>query len=377
MGKIGVIFHNGVRRSLLLIPLAIIIITIMIVCFLSGSSFFNPWKMDSIPVGILDQDKSMLSEDMILYMKEKLQWEITQSDSYQELSRMLLDCEVTVILEIPEGFQDSMLSGDVRDLLVTALDDYANEAYIKTYINSYIKRTLLLVNAAQGESNILKDLLIQVNAEETNIVPVIGNAESRKKEADENGMSLMVGFFMLLGFGFTMFMGVLILDDKKNGTFKRIQGSSIRPITYIGGMALANFCMSLLCIGGIGIMLTVIKPASNIPIWLIMVILSLYIIFCLGFSLMSAFLSKSAYLFSTIGVGFISISNIVGGAYFPVEGSVLSRFSVLTPQYYIMNIVRGLEENTRYTYFTDISVIILMIVLIYLVAAVVYAKREI
>ncbi|HKM33653.1 MAG TPA: ABC transporter permease [Lachnospiraceae bacterium] len=377
MKKLGIIFQNGIRRSLLLIPLAILIITIMGVCFVSGRSLFNPWGVDSIPVGIMDQDQSMLTEDMILFMKEKLQWTVTESDSFQKLTQMLLDCDVAVILEIPKGFEESMLSGDVKEVLVTVLDDYANEAYTKTYLNSYVERTLLLVKAANGDRNKLETLLEQVKTEQTEIVPVIGNAENRKKDADESGLSFMVGFFTLVGFGFTMFMGVLMMDDKKNGTLKRVQVSSIKPITYIGGMALANICMSVLCIGGIGIMLAGFNLESNVPIWLVMAVLFIYIVFCLGFNLMTALLCKNTYLFSTIGIGFISISNIMGGAYFPIDGSALSRFSVLTPQYYIMNIVRGLAKDAEYACITDICVLLLMIVLIYLVAAVVYAKREI
>lgn len=377
MNKLGIIIKNGIRRSLLLIPLSVLVITIMSVCFLSGRSVLNSWSVNSIPIGILDQDQSMLSEDMIQFLEEKLQWTVTESDSFQKLTQMLLDCDVAVILEIPEGFEESMLLGDVKDILVTVLDDYANEAYTKTYLNSYVERTLLLVKTANGDRTMLETLLEEIKAEETKIVPVIGNAENRKKDADENGLSFMVGFFTLVGFGFTMFMGVLIMDDKKNGTLKRVQISSIKPITYIGGMALANLCMSVLCIGGIGIMLAGFKLESNVPIWLVMLVLSLYMVFCLGFQLMAAFLCKSTYLFSTIGVGFISISNIMGGAYFPIEGSALGRFSILTPQYCIMNIIRGLVKDAEYTYITDICVLLLMIVLVYLVAAVVYAKREI
>ncbi len=377
MRRLHLIFQNGIRRSLLLIPLAAFIIIIMSVCFLSGRSIFNPSADKYIPIGIVDEDESMLSEDMIHFMEEKLQWSVTSTKSYEKLTQMLLDCEVAVILEIPKGFQESMMSGDVKEILVTILDDYANEVYTKTYLNNYLERTLLLVEAAHGDIEKLAKLLEQTNTEEMEILTVIGNEESKKKEADETGLSFMVGFFTLFGFGVTMYIGVLLIEDKRNGTLKRIQVSSIKPAAYIGGMALANLCMAVLCIVGIGIMLLSFGLESNVPIWLVMIVLFLYIVFCIGFSVMAALLCKSSYLFFTIGVGFISITNIIGGAYIPIKGSIFSRFSVLTPQNFIMNIIRGLADDKNYSYITDICVLLLMIILIYLLTAVVYAKREI
>lgn len=377
MKRLHLIFQNGIRRSLLLIPLSAFIIIIMSICFLCGRSVFNPSVDKYIPIGIVDEDKSMLSEDMIHFMEEKLQWSVTATKSYEKLTQMLLDCDVAVILEIPKGFQDSMMSGEVKEIMVTVLDDYENEAYTKTYLNNYLARTLLLVEAANGDKAKLAKLLEKTNTEEMEIVTVIGNEENKKKEADETGLSFMVGMFTLFGFGLTMFMGILLIEDKRNGTLKRIQVSSIKPAAYIGGLALANLCMAVLCIAGIGIMLLSFGLESNVPIWLVMIVLFLYIVFCIGFSLMAALLSNSAYLFSTIGISFISITNIIGGAYIPIKGSIFSRFSVFTPQNFIMNIIRGLAENKNYSYITDICVLFLMILLIYLLTAVVFAKREI
>lgn len=376
MKKMSIIFMNGLKRSGLLIPLGILIVALMCVCFLSGRSVFSPTSTRNIPVGVLDYDQSLLSKDMLQYMEKELSWKVVYADDYDQMTRKLLDCEVSVIIEIPEGFELGIMTSNEQDILVTVLNDYENEAFTKIYLNQYLERTRLLVKASASDEEKLKDFLKEASTNQTEITAVVGNEDSRKKEMDECGLSFMVGFFTLAGFCFTIYLSVLILEDKKNGTLKRIQISGIKPAAYIGGMALSNGVIAVAVVLGIGLMLSILGLQSNVPIWLTILLLLLFIIFCIGFNLMTALLCKKMFVAVTIGIGFISISNIMGGAYFPIEGSVFSKFSVLTPQYFIMNIVRKLGVDANYTYLTDLCVLLLMIVLIYLVDAVIYTRKE-
>lgn len=382
MRNLWLVLKNGVKRSKTLLPGAFLMVGIMVLAFMGGRQAAGQ-EVDGIPVGVIDRDQSRVSADMLWYMEERLGMVVTKADtklSYEEafdrMTRLLLDCKISVIVEIPEGLEKGLLAGQIPNLEMTALDDYANEAYTKNYLSGYLQRTKVLADAAAGDTDRLDALLDEAKKGAVEIEVQNGTGENVRKAMDESGLSLMIGFFTFVGFGYPMFMGMLIQEDKKNGTFKRIQVSSVKPAVYIGGMAIGNLLVSSLIVAGVLIFLTAFGLQSNVPLWLVGVLMLLFLTFSIGFNLMASFLTKAGFTYMTVGVAYIAITNILGGAYFPLGENVLARFSVLTPQYFMLNIVRGIGEDAGYRYGTDLCILVLMAVLVYLIAAVVYARRE-
>lgn len=383
MRKLVLIFKNGIRRSVFLVPLAALMLVLMFLVFEGGRKAADGYGMTSVPIAVIDKDKSALSADMLRFLEEELQMQVFREEAgeayeeaYDRMTQKLLDCKVSVILEIPQGLEAGLLAGQVPELSMTALDDYANEAYTKSYLNTYLQKAAVLAKAADGNAEKLQTFLQEAKETQTEVVVAEGDIDNHRKERDGNGIALMTGFFTFVAYGYSMYMGMLILEDKKNGTFKRIQVSSVKPATYIGGISLSSLVISAIVVAGILIMLAATGVQSNIPLWLMGVLLLLFVLFCIGFNLIAAFLAKSNYVFMTIGVAFISISNILGGAYFPMNENALEKFSVLTPQYFMMNLVHGLTADAGYNYITDLCVLFLMTVLVYLIASVVYSRRE-
>lgn len=382
MNKLHLIIKNGIRRSVILIPGAILMTAIMAIAYMGGRTS-QTYAVGEIPVGVIDRDGSLLSADMQSFLAEELGMRVDAADttlSYEEsmglMTNRLLDAKIAVLVEIPEGLQEKMLAGEEVKLEMLSLDDYANEAYMESYINNYMQRTALLAQAAKGDAALFEGLLKKVSEDGMTVISQEQTGIDTKKEMDEGGLSLMMGFFTFVGFGYPMFMGMLLLEDKKNGTFNRIRVSSVKPAVYIGGISLSNLAVSALVVLGTLAMLMVSGMESNVPYWMLLLLMIIYTLYCIGFNLLAAFLSKSSFAFMTVGVAYISIGNILGGAYFPLGENILSRFSVLVPQYFMLNTIRGLAEDTSYRYGTNICVLVLMTALIFLMAAVAYTRRE-
>ena len=365
-----------------MIPAAVLITAIMAIVYMGGRTS-QTYGVGEIPIGIIDRDKSLLSADMQKFLEGELGMRVESADntqSYEEsmdfMTNRLLDAKIAVLVEIPEGLQDKMLAGQEVKLEMLSLNDYANEAYMESYINNYMQRTALLAQAAKGDAALFESLLHEASTDGMTVIAQEKTGINAKKGMDERGLSLMVGFFTFVGFGYPMFMGMLLLEDKKNGTFNRIRASSVKPAVYIGGISLSNLAVSALVILGILAMLTVSGMESNVSYGMLLFLLINYTLYCIGFNLLAAFLSKSSFAFLTVGVAYISIGNILGGAYFPLGENILSRLSVLVPQYFMLNTIRGLAEDASYRYGTNVCVLILMTVLMFLMAAVAYTRRE-
>lgn len=380
MRNLFLILGNCVRRSLLLIPGVLVMVALLTVVFFSGRQAAGMKDAaDSIPVGIIDQDCSAASEDMISYMEEHLHMDLMFKegvDAFGQLTTELLDCRISVILEIPEGLQEKLLSGEIPEVLMTSLDDYENSAFTEAYLENYLQRTALLARAAGGDEERFSQLLKSAGEGGLKIGVKEGGRENLQKVRDENGIALLTGFFTFMGFGASLFMGMLVLEDKRNGTFKRMQISNVKPVTYMAGIMLGNMCISIWIVVGVLTMLAFVKPVTDIPFWLIGVMFLEWILFSTGFQLMTAFLVKSSWVMITVNVGFVSIANILGGAYFPLGDNVLKRFSALTPQFYMMETIYGLQDDPGYAFGRNLWILLLMVVLVYLIAAVAFARRE-
>lgn len=365
-----------------MIPGAILMTAIMAIAYMGGRTS-QTYSVGEIPIGVIDRDGSPLSADMQGFLAEELGMRVDAADtalSYEEsmglMTNRLLDAKIAVLVEIPEGLQEKMLAGEAVKLEMLSLDDYANEAYMESYINNYMQRTAILAQAAKGDTALFEGLLKEASADGMTVISEEKAEADTKKEMDESGLSLMMGFFTFVGFGYPMFMGMLLLEDKKNGTFNRIRVSSVKPAVYISGISLSNLAVSVLVVLGTLAMLMVSGMESNVPYRMLLFLMIIYTLYCIGFNLLAAFLSKSSFAFMTVGVAYISIGNVLGGAYFPLGDNILSRFSVLVPQYFMLNTIRGLAEDTSYRYGTNICVLVLMTALIFLMAAVAYTRRE-
>lgn len=379
MRNLFLVLGNSVRRSLFLIPMVLVMTALLAVAFFGGRMAGMKDAADAIPVGVIDYDCSPASEDMLRYMEERLYMKLLMAEgegAFGQLTTELLDCRISVILEIPRGMQEKLLQGETPEIAMTSLDDYENSAFTESYLENYLQRTALLAQAAEGDASRFEKLLEEAGQGGLEIGVKDGSRENLQKVRDENGIALLAGFFTFIGFIFAIFMGMLVLEDKRNGTFKRMQISNVKPGAYMAGVALGNLCISVWVVAGVLLLLSLVDPVTDIPIWLLAVMFLEWLLFGTGFQLMVAFLVKNQFVLITISIGFVSIANILGGAYFPLGDNVLKRFSALTPQFYIMDTVYGLQADPAYRFGKNLWVMLLMVVLVYLIAAVAYARRE-
>lgn len=379
MRSVFLICRSNIRRSRYLIILAVLAAGLLAVVFFGGRSMGKADALSGVSVGVIDHDKSAVSEDMVRYMEERLQMHVLASEgenAFRELKSELLDCRISVILEIPEGFEEALLAGRVPEITMTGLDDYENAAFTESYLENYLSRTAMLARAAGGDREKLAALLEEAKEGGRAIRIHNGSRVDVQKAADEGGFALMSGFFAMIGGGLSLFTGLMILEDKQNGTFKRMQGSNVKPRDYVAGTTLGGISIAVWMVAGVLALLWVTGADLNIPLWIVGALYLEWMLFNMGFQMMTAHLVKSSWVHITICVGFVSITNILGGAFFPLGDNVLARFSALTPSYYLMETVYGFQNDPGYACGRNLLILLLMTVLTYLIAAVAFVRKE-
>lgn len=376
MRRILLIFKNSVLRNKLTIILSVAAAALMSFIFYGNINADGVvYAVDAVSVGITDNDKSALSEDLGKYLTDSLGVKVVEGD-YDNLSTRLIDRQISAIIEVPRGFEETAISGKPEKLDITTLDDYENSAFIEAYINSYMRGVSVIAQAADSAEMFREMLASQEPPNTITLAEANSQTDVRVKTAD--AYILSVGFMLMMISGITVFFSNQILVDRQLGTFSRMRCSSLGSSEYVIGISLfgvicctaANLIFNLFAfsVGG----------EMPVPLWLALLVNELFMIFSVGLAVLFALLVNGQQALMTIGIGYATIGSMLGGAWFPIEielgfvGSIAKIF----PQYWLMDLLRKYFDDPGFNILPGVCILALAAVLVYLISAVIFTRKN-
>lgn len=375
MNKIFLIFKNSIFRNKLTLFLAIGTAALM------GLVFYGQINADgtvfasgTISVGVVDDDNSALSEDLCDYLESSLGMEII-SDDYDFLSALLIDRRLSAIIEVPAGFESSAISGQPEKISITTLDDYENSAFIEAYLNSYIRGVSVIAQAADGNAQTFSEMLSSQSSPNTiTLAETNSQVDQRVKTAD--AYILSIGFMLMMISGITVFISNQILVDRQLGTFNRMKCSSLKSSEYVVGISLFGVICCTLTNLIFNAFVYSVGEEMPVPFGIAFWIGELFMVFSVGLAMLFAMLVNDQRSLMTVGVGYATIGSMLGGAWFPIDfgtgfvGSVAKIF----PQYWLMDLLR--KYTAEFNILPNVCVLALWAVLVYLVSAVLFTRKN-
>lgn len=378
MRKILLIFKNSILQNKLTIVLALATAALMGFVFYGISNADGTVFADNtISVGIADNDGSVLSQDLGEYLSDSLGMEIIPGD-YDFLSALLIDRKISAIIEVPREFESSAINGAPEKLEITTLDDYENSAFIEAYLNSYMRGVSVISQAADGSAEAFSEMLASQVSPNT-ITLAETNLQTDKRAKTVNAYNVSVGFMLMMISGITVFMSNRILIDRQLGTFDRMKGSSLKPLEYVVGISLfgvicctaANLIFNLFAfsVGG---------ENMPVPLGLALGINELFMIFSVGLAILFALLVNDQRALTTVGIGYATIGSMLGGAWFPIdiESGLVGGITKIFPQYWLTDLLKKYSNDPEFNIVPNILIIALAAVLVYLVSAVIFTRKN-
>lgn len=375
MSKILLIFKNSILRNKLTLFLAIGTAALMGLVFYGQiNADGTVFASDAISVGVVDDDNSTLSEDLCNYLESSLGMEII-SDDYDSLSALLIDRRLSAIIEVSAGFESSAIRGQPKKISITTLDDYENSAFIEAYLNSYMRGVSVIAQAADGSAQTFSEMLSSQSSPNTiTLAETNSQVDQRVKTAD--AYILSIGFMLMMISGITVFISNQILVDRQLGTFNRMKCSSLKSSEYVVGISLFGvICCTLTNL----IFNAFVYSAGEempVPFGIAFWIGELFMVFSVGLAMLFAMLVNDQRSLMTVGVGYATIGSMLGGAWFPIDfgtgfvGSVAKIF----PQYWLMDLLR--KYTAEFNVLPNVCVLALWAVLVYLVSAVLFTRKN-
>ena len=377
MRHIWQLMKTNLKKNYIAIVLAVLSGAILCFIFYAIGNLSADQTLSKIKVGVLDEDESFLSEDFKHYLENQLNYEILEKNSYEELSTELIEKDISVIIEIPKNFQQQWLQEENGKLIITSLDDYENAAFVQIYIDSYLNSIRILGKSAQNDSDFFRMLLMEHRKHEIPILTKSALTIDEKELAHQEGFIYSAGFFLMFVFAISVIFAYMIVDDRISGVLNRIQATPVKPIHYIFGTGIFGLLITLIMLGIYLGYLYFMKINTGVPYGTILLLMSLYALFTVSFTMTSALAFKLKNTVTSVMIGFSTIGCILGGAYFPIEMSPKSLQSLarIMPQFWYMDAFRKIQENSSAAIGSHIVILVLYTILALLIGAVLFSQH--
>ena len=294
-----------------------------------------------IKLGLIDRDGSLVSADFARYLEDDLGIALVFSDSYDEMNTKLVDKKVSGIIEVPEGFENGLLTGIRNPVILTFMNDYANEAFTRGYIESYIQSLSAISMASGGDSGTLGSLLA---AAAENRIPVALTEKDNaliQAQMDREGYRLMISFIMMFSFIMSISIANILFSDRMAGTYRRIKAGRVTSFEYVASVTAIGAFMMLLINGPPLVIFALYGGDAGVPIIATAGLVAVYSLFIISFGLLIGLVMPTNGGIIAVIVGVTTITSMLGGAFFPIE--MAPRFfrvlANITPQYWFFEAV--------------------------------------
>lgn len=377
MRRIILIFKNSILRNRLTIILALAAAALMSFNFYGQiNANRTVFAVDTVKFGVADEDNSALSENLEKYLTEQLGM-VVETGDYDSLSALLINRQISAIIEVPRGFEGSAISGKPENISITTLNDYENSAFIEAYINSYMRGVSIIAQAADGSAETFSEMLSSQKSPNT-VTLAETNSQTDKREKAADAYKSSVGFMLMIISGITVFFSNQILVDRQLGTFDRMKCSSLKSSEYVVGIGLFGF----ICCTAANLTFNLFAYSQGeempVPLGLALVITELFMLFSVGLALLFALLVNGQRTLMTVGVGYATIGSMLGGAWFPItiDHGFINGISKCFPQYWLMDLLRKYPGDPDFNVLPNVCILALSAVLVYLVSAVIFTRKR-
>jgi ABC-2 type transport system permease protein len=333
--------------------------------------------LSKIEIGVLDYDNSILSKDFKSYLSEELDYKLIEHDSYDYLSGLLIDKNISSIIEIPSGFYNTFASGNDGNIVITSTDDFENAAFLEAYMNSYLAGIKLLSISAEGEQEAFDRLLAEYKEVEIPINKAMAFDLDLEQFRQKEGFRNTIGFFLQIVFALGLIFSFMIIDDRKNGVYNRITVTPVKPVHYIAGNSIFGFILLMTEVLIYCAYIAIMDIDIGFPVYKLLCLMLLLSLFVTCFVVGASILIKSKSGMMVLIMAYSTIGSILGGGYFLIEMAPekLQKLARILPQFWFMDALNKLMDNADANISSNIIIMALFTVLAFLLGAVMFSQN--
>lgn len=330
---------------------------------------------NTVKVGIVDKDKSIISGDFVKSLRKEENFKVTVIDE-REINSQITSGKVDCVLTIPEGFADSTYHQNITQMEIVSIKGEAATAWIQNYTNIYLSNLRDIGMAAGGNQQTFAEIYSNLQADKLSL------QENKVQDRTKNmGMtSQSIGFlimFMILGAGST---AELIFREKRNRTYYRILQTPVSSRTFVAGNVLANLVIVLVQVAlTIFLMTKVFGIETFIPFLQLYLILVLFGLVAIGLGLLIVTFSDDSRQADTFQTLIITPTCMLAGCFWPLDimPKPLQHIADFLPQKWALTAIQKLQESGDFNrILINLSIILGFALAFFLIAAYRFSRND-
>lgn len=297
----------------------------------------------AVKVGIINNDKSIISENMIKYLDNTGRFKPVNIKE-EEINDKVVNKKVDLALIIPEDFEERVYDGSLKPIRIVSLKGQEVTAWLENYTNLYIQNLLDISKASKGDKEVFNKIYDKYEKGQVALKIEKVKDTSFNKGMTQQGFGFFI-MFMLIGATIT---SNLILKEKKDRVYQRICSTPVSSKVYLLGNILANMTIiSLQIILALAAIKRVLKIETYIPDYQLFLVLFILGIVAVGIGMITVAFSKSSAEAGNLSTLIVSPTCMLGGCLWPLSlmPEKLQKVSNFIPQKWAIDAIGKLQKG--------------------------------
>lgn len=324
-----------------------IYIVVPILCVLLSLALYSSSGNGTASVGIEDNDKSVVSEDLIKTMNLNQRFK-TRSIEKSDVKSSILNQEIDCVLVIPDGFEDDVIKGNSKKLNLISTKGESVTSWINNYVNYYVQNLVDIGKASNGDKKAFDKMYSDLKDKDNSVSVKTVEDKYCGEATTQQGMGLFIMFILI---GSTTTAG-FILKEKENRTYYRTFCAPVNSSIYIFGNLIANII--IICIQVIAVIFFqryILHIDTNMPDLELFIILMDFGLVSVAFGMLIVAFSKSRYQASSLSTLLITPTCMLSGCFWPLEmmPDAMQKVSKFFPQSWVIDAISKAQSNAAFS----------------------------
>ncbi len=343
MNNLWILIKNNLRITITKKPLSFILLLLIPVIVIVMCVELVTYSQTFINVGLVDTDHTFSSEIVIDMMKNVDGIE-TFDLNKEEVIPNFRNNTINVAVEITEGFEDSLIRGEIEDILVYANDGSNDRLLVSSILKNHLLNFRNLGRISNGSQEIYQSS-VTTYMENTSVV---SKASLNDLYTDYNNSTLAIGFLIMMLFFKASSVANTINIDRESNVYTRIFVSNVKTWQYYGANVICNLFIALIqiCIGVL-VMQYVVDVSMGMEPLTLFIILSVISAIAVSFGTFCVAVTKDTDTASLLSNMFNLIFVLLGGSFIQVEyfPDIVNFVSYLSPARWAVSCMMALQAG--------------------------------
>jgi len=327
----------------------IIYLILPLIGILFSLALYSAEDPSQINIGLIDQDKSLLSADLAAGLKATGGYNLSFIGE-EEINDHLVNQILDAVIIVPPGYENSISSlisdtaSSPLKIKIISLKGQETTVFLEQYVNLYTGNLRDLALTSAGNHSAFRKIYDQYMDNALQVREIKLEDRSANKNITLQSLGFLI-MFVMLGAGLTSHF---ILNEKKDRTYHRILSGPVNARQYVTANIFTSLAIVALQIVIIQLALKYLfKIQTFVPDLLLFNILLLFGLVAIAIGLITTAFTSSSYMAGTLSTLILTPSCMLGGCFWPVAmmPGYMQKISYLMPQWWALNAIQKMQSG--------------------------------